>query len=181
MLKYILKLSSFVLGFCLQSKRPTSWCMCLYTLSAHKLTEIFQVPKQIISCLALLPHLNENETIPNVQTRAIPLAGIVHSLLCFHGACAAANILLHVTKHDTPYLRKCYLADRHMFDCSPTKNAISVFYSKCVLLHVRSYWSLTYCVHVNCFSKISSKYILKICVGPPQHPLPLQALTKLGF
>ena len=111
----------------------------LLSLSVREFNEIFQVPKQTTSRLAFLTHLNESKTDSHMQTGVILLVGIAHSLLCFLGACAAANILLHVTKHDTPYLRKCYLADRHMFDCSPTKKCDFGFYSKCVLLHVRSY------------------------------------------
>ena len=121
----MLKLASFVLELRLQPKR------------FREFSEIYQVLKQTFSCLTLLPHLNKNETNFHMQSRTMSLVGITRSLLGFVGACAAANILLHVNKHVILDLRTCYLAERHMFDCTPTKHcgfSFLFYLHKCVLL-----------------------------------------------
>ena len=77
----------------------------LFSLSVREFTAMFQVPKQKTSHLALLTDLNEHETNSPIQTRAMSLVGIPRSLLCFVGALAAANILLHMKKRKHSLLK----------------------------------------------------------------------------
>ena len=93
-----------------------------------------------------------------MQIRVMARVGIVCSLLCFIGACTAANILLHVKKHHILYLsihsHLCYLTEKYTCDYNPTNVVISVSHSKCVLVHARSLL-IAYYVHMNLISKIS--------------------------
>ena len=82
----------------------------LFSVSVCEFTEIFQVPKETNTRLALLTQLNENETCSNMQIRAMPLVGVGHSLLCSVCVRVAANILLHLKKHDIFYLGLCILS-----------------------------------------------------------------------
>ena len=72
----------------------------LFSLSAHELTEIFQVPNDTnFTPHALDPFEWKRNKLCDMQTREMSIVlGIVRSLLPVVGAREAANILLHAKK-----------------------------------------------------------------------------------
>ena len=138
----------------------------LFSSSARGCTELFPVPRQTTSRLALLICFSESERSFDMQARAMPLMGIARPP-CFVGARAAAIIFLHTKKHDSLYLRTCHLAERCTL-LQPHKTLGFQFFSiLIVFLCMRDLsWSLIASTH-SALQKSSSKCHFQSCVTPP--------------